>query len=166
MDVTVWRDGFEYQLHFERGEIVGETGEELKKTPLTKNKRKTGTRTRWLPDLDVFTDIDIPVEYYLDTIRRQAVVNAGITFRFRSETASGEFEEQDFLYEQGIVDYVREIAGEEVLTDPVFWETERRGKDREDKDEYKVKLSVCFCFSNKVTAVEHYHNSRDRKSVV
>ena len=159
MDVTVWRDGFEYQLHFERGEIVGETGEELKKTPLTKNKRKTGTRTRWLPDLDVFTDIDIPVEYYLDTIRRQAVVNAGITFRFRNETASGEFEEQDFLYEQGIVDYVREIAGEEVLTDPVFWETERRGKDREDKDEYKVKLSVCFCFSNKVTAVEHYHNS-------
>ena len=159
IDVTVWRDGFEYQLHFERGEIVGETGEELKKTPLTKNKRKTGTRTRWLPDLDVFTDIDIPVEYYLDTIRRQAVVNAGITFRFRNETASGEFEEQDFLYEQGIVDYVREIAGEEVLTDPVFWETERRGKDREDKDEYKVKLSVCFCFSNKVTAVEHYHNS-------
>lgn len=159
MDVTVWRDGFEYQLHFERGEIVGETGEELKKTPLSKNKRKTGTRTRWLPDLDVFTDIDIPVEYYLDTIRRQAVVNAGITFRFRNETASGEFEEQDFLYEQGIVDYVREIAGEEVLTDPVFWETERRGKDREDKDEYKVKLSVCFCFSNKVTAVEHYHNS-------
>ena len=159
MDVTVWRDGFEYQLHFERGEIVGETGEELKKTPLTKNKRKTGTRTRWLPDLDVFTDIDIRVEYYLDTIRRQAVVNAGITFRFRNETASGEFEEQDFLYEQGIVDYVREIAGEEVLTDPVFWETERRGKDREDKDEYKVKLSVCFCFSNKVTAVEHYHNS-------
>ena len=159
MDVTVWRDGFEYQLHFERGEIVGETGEELKKTPLTKNKRKTGTRTRWLPDLDVFTDIDIPVEYYLDTIRRQAVVNAGITFRFRNETASGEFEEQDFLYEQGIVDYVREIAGEEVLTDPVFWETERRGKGREDKDEYKVKLSVCFCFSNKVTAVEHYHNS-------
>lgn len=159
MDVTVWRDGFEYQLHFERGEIVGETGEELKKTPLTKNKRKTGTRTRWLPDLDVFTDIDIPVEYYLDTIRRQAVVNAGITFRFRNETASGEFEEQDFLYEQGIVDYVREIVGEEVLTDPVFWETERRGKDREDKDEYKVKLSVCFCFSNKVTAVEHYHNS-------
>ena len=159
MDVTVWRDGFEYQLHFERGEIVGETGEELKKTPLTKNKRKTGTRTRWLPDLDVFTDIDIPVEYYLDSIRRQAVVNAGITFRFRNETASGEFEEQDFLYEQGIVDYVREIAGEEVLTDPVFWETERRGKDREDKDEYKVKLSVCFCFSNKVTAVEHYHNS-------
>lgn len=159
MDVTVWRDGFEYQLHFEKGEIAGEKGGELKKTPLIKNKRKTGTRTRWLPDLEVFTDIDIPAEYFLDVIRRQAVVNAGITFKFRNETEPGVFEERDFFYEHGIVDYVREIAGEEVITDPVFWETERRGKDREDKDEYKVKLSVCFCFSNKVTAIEHYHNS-------
>ena len=159
MDVTVWRDGFEYQLHFERGEITGEKGDELKKTPLVKNKRKTGTRTHWLPDLDVFTDIDIPVEYYLDTIRRQAVVNAGITFRFRNETNPGEFEEQDFFYEQGIVDYVKEKAGEEVITGPVFWTAERRGRDREDRDEYKVKMSVCFCFSNKTSLAEHYHNS-------
>lgn len=159
MDVTVWRDGFEYQLHFEKGEVVGEKGEELKKIPLAKNKRKTGTRTRWLPDLEVFTDIDIPASYYVDIIRRQAVVNAGITFHFRNETAPGEFEETDFLYKNGIVDYVKEIAGEEVITEPVFWETERRGKDREDKEEYKVKISVCFTFSNKVTAVEHYHNS-------
>ncbi len=28
MDVTVWRDGFEYKLHFERGEIVGGTGKD------------------------------------------------------------------------------------------------------------------------------------------
>lgn len=159
MDVTVWRDGYEYHLHFEKGEITGEQGSELKKEPLTKNKRKTGTKIRWLPDLEVFTDIDIPAEFYLDVIRRQSVVNAGITFRFRNETAPGEFEEKEFLYERGIIDYVKEIAGEDVITDPVYWVTERRGKDREDKDEYKVKLSVCFCFSNKVTAVEHYHNS-------
>lgn len=159
MDVTVWRDGYEFQLHFEKGEITGEKGSELKKIPLIKNKKKTGTKIHWLPDLEVFTDINIPTSYYLDIIRRQAVVNAGITFRFRNETSSGEFEENDFFYEKGIVDYVREIAGAEVLTEPVFWEAERRGKDREDKDEYKVKMSVCFCFSNKVTAVEHYHNS-------
>ena len=159
MDVTVWRDGYEYRLHFEKGEIIGEKGSELQKEPLTKNKRKTGTKIRWLPDLEVFTDIDIPAEFYLDVIRRQSVVNAGITFRFRNETAPDEFEEREFLYEKGIIDYVKEIAGEELITDPVYWETERRGKDREDKDEYKVKLSVCFCFSNKVTVVEHYHNS-------
>ena len=156
MDVTVWRDGFEYTLHFQRGEIVGELG----KTPLPKSQaRKTGTRTRWLPDLDVFTDIAIPAEYFTDVMKRQAVVNAGVTFRFRNETEPGRFEEAEFLYENGIMDYVTELAGEGSLTAPVFWQTEKKGRDRADKPEYKVKLSVSFCFSNKVSVIEHYHNS-------
>ena len=156
MDVTVWRDGQEYSLHFERGEIVGE----LNKTELPqKQKKKTGTRTRWLPDLDVFTDIAIPAEYFTDVMKRQAVVNAGITFRFRDETEPGKFEETEFLYENGIVDYVTELSGEGSLTAPVFWQSEKRGRDRADKDEYKVKLSVACCFSNKVQVIEHYHNS-------
>ena len=157
MDVTVWRDGQEYQLHFERGEVTGKKGEELKKTPLT--RKKTGTRTRWLPDLDVFTDITIPAEYYADVMKRQAVVNAGITFRFRNEVSAGKFETTEFLYENGITDYVTELAGEGSLTAPVFWQAEKKGRDRADKDEYKVKLSVSFCFSNKVNIIEHYHNS-------
>ncbi|MBR5471498.1 MAG: DNA topoisomerase [Oscillibacter sp.] len=160
MDVTVWRDGQEYQLHFERGEVTGKKGQELQKTELPKNQsRKTGTRTRWLPDLDVFTDINIPAEYFADVMKRQAVVNAGITFRLRNEVAPNKFEETEFLYENGIVDYVTELAGEGSLTAPVFWQTEKRGRDRADKDEYKVKLSASFCFSNKVQAIEHYHNS-------
>ena len=158
MDVTVWRDGNKYSLHFERGEATGKKGEELQSQP-TDRGRKTGTLTRWLPDLDVFTDIDIPAEYFTETMKRQAVVNAGVTFRFRNETAPGKFETEDFVYENGIVDYVAELAGEDALTLPVFWETERRGRDRDDKDEYKVKLSVACCFSNKVQRIEHYHNS-------
>jgi len=153
MDVTVWRDGYEYRLHFERGEIVGG----LEKTEFS--KKKTGTRTRWLPDLDVFTDIAIPAEYFKDVMKRQAVVNAGITFRFRDEVAPNKFEETEFLYENGISDYVTELAGEGSLTTPVFWQTEKRGRDRADKDEYKVKLSCAVCFSNRVQAIEHYHNS-------
>ena len=156
MDVTVWRDGFEYTLHFERGELVGELG----KTPLPKSQaKKTGTRTRWLPDLDVFTDIAIPAEYFTDVMKRQAVVNAGVTFRFRNETEPGQFEETEFLYENGIMDYVTELAGEGSLTAPVFWQTEKKGRDRADKPEYKVKLSAACCFSNKVNVIEHYHNS-------
>jgi len=158
MDVTVWRDGNKYSLHFERGEAMGKKGEELKTEPTDRGK-KTGTLTRWLPDLDVFTDIDIPAEYFTDVMKRQAVVNAGVTFRFRNETTPGKFETEDFVYENGIVDYVAELAGEDTLTTPVFWETERRGRDRDDKDEYKVKLSVACCFSNRVQRIEHYHNS-------
>ena len=106
----------------------------------------------------MFTDISIPVEYYLDVLKRQAVVNAGVTFRFRNEVG-GKFETTDFQYENGIEDYVKELAGENSLTQPVFWQTERRGRDRADKPEYKVKLSVSFCFSNTVQVIEHYHNS-------
>ena len=51
MDVEIWRDGFHYTLHFEHGENVGG----LQKEPYT--GRRTGTRTRWRPDLKVFTDI-------------------------------------------------------------------------------------------------------------
>ena len=152
MDVTVRRDGKKYTLHFEKGRIAGE----MKVEPT--DRKKTGTDIRWRPDLEVFTDIDIPVEYYRETLRRQAVVNAGVTFRLRNEVAQGKFESQDFLYENGILDYVQEIAGEEVLSAPHFISAERRGRDRADKDEYKVKLSAAFCFSVKVNLIEYYHN--------
>ena len=153
-DASVWRDGFKYTLHFEKGENVGG----LHKEPTDRGK-KTGSTFRWKPDLEVFTDIDIPVDYYTDVMKRQAVVNAGVTFRFREETSAGRFSTTDFRYDNGILDYVTELAGEEPLTQPVFWQTERKGRDRADKPEYKVKLSVSFCFSNRVSVVEHYHNS-------
>ena len=155
MDVTVYREGKEYRLHFERGEIVGQ----LESTELTTNKKRTGTTIRWLPDLEVFTDIAVPLDYYQDVMKRQAVVNAGVTFRLRNETAPGKFDTQEFLYANGISDYIRELAGDAPLTEPVFWEAERRGRDRADKPEYKVKLSVALCFSNRVAVCEHYHNS-------
>lgn len=107
MDVTVCRDGKEYRLHFERGEIAGE----MRVTEL--KRRHTGSTIRWLPDLEVFTDIDIPADYYREVLRRQAVVNAGVTFRLRCEVAPGKFETEDFLYEHGIRDYLAELAGDD-----------------------------------------------------
>ena len=155
MDVTVWRAGTEYRLHFEKGNVVGA----LESQPMTTNKKRTGTCIRWLPDLEVFTDIDVPLDYYRDVMKRQAVVNAGVTFRLRNETAPGQFDTEDFLYPNGIQDYIAELVGLDGLTEPVYWEAERRGRDREDKPEYKVKLAVACCFSNRVAICEHYHNS-------
>lgn len=153
-DATIWRDGYKYSLHFEKGENVGG----LKKEPTDRGK-KTGSTFHWKPDLEVFTDIDIPLDYYLDVMKRQAVVNAGVKFRLRDEVSPGKFSTTDFEYENGILDYVTELSGDTSLTQPVFWQTERRGQDRADKPEYKVKLSVSFCFSNQKSLIEHYHNS-------
>ena len=151
-DARVYRDGFKYTLHFERGNIVGE----MKKEP--SDRKKTGSCFRWLPDLEVFTDINIPVEYYLDTLKRQAVVNAGVTFRFRNQTG-GKFETTEFRYEHGILDYITELTEGNAFTMPQFWETERRGRDREDKPEYKVKITAALCFSRSMSLLEYYHNS-------
>ena len=152
-DATIRRDGWKYSLHFERGELVGE----MDKEPT--DRRKTGSTFRWLPDLDVFTDIRVPKEYFEDMLKRQAVVNAGVTFRFRNESAPGKFETADYCYQQGILDYVRELTEDQALTMPQYWEAERRGRDREDKPEYKVRISAAVCFSNKISLTEYYHNS-------
>ena len=156
MDVTVWRDDRKYSLHFRKGKPCGKKGEELTIEPA--DRKKTGTTIRWRPDLEVFTDIDIPVEYFDDILHRQAVVNAGVTFRLKIQKGRS-FETRDYCYENGIMDYVTELAGEGPLTAPYFISTERKGRDREDKPEYKVKISAAFCFSNKVNVLEYYHNS-------
>ena len=152
MDVTVWRDGNKYTLHFAKGKIKGKMLVE------PSDRKKTGTTTRWKPDIEVFTDINIPESYFLDILRRQAVVNAGVTFRFRAQHGA-KFETTEFCYKNGIADYVAELARESPLTQPYYIETERKGKDREDKPEYKVRMSAAFCFSNRTNAIEYYHNS-------
>ncbi len=152
MDVEVKRDGFLYTLHFEHGENVGG----LKKEPYA--RKDTGTRIRFKPDIQVFTDIDAPVEYFDDILRRQAIVNPGLLFHFRDQHG-GSFDVKDYQYENGIADYVKEIAGEDTMTAVQTWTAERVGRDREDKPEYKVKLNVAMCVSNKVNLLEYYHNS-------
>ena len=152
-DVEIYRDGFKYNLHFEKGENIGG----LKKEP-TKRKQ-TGTRTKWRPDLEVFTDINVSREYFEETLKKQAVVNPGISFVFRYENEDGNIEENTYLYENGISDYINEILENNYITPPQFWQCERKGRDRDDKPEYKVKLSFAVAFSNKVSQIEYYHNS-------
>lgn len=152
MDVEIKRDGFKYNLHFEKGYNVGG----LKKEPYS--GKDTGTKTRWKPDLDVFTDVDIPAEYFIDTLKRQAIVNDGLLFVFR-EQQGNRFETKEIVYNNGIVDYVNETVGEDGLTGVQTWSTERKGRDREDKPEYKVKIKAALAFSNKKTLKEYYHNS-------
>ena len=152
-DATVWRDGFRYDLHFEEGKNKGG----LKKEPTDRGK-KTGSRFHWRPDRKVFTDINIPVEYYRDVLRRQAVVNKGVIFKLRNQVGK-KFEEEEFVYEDGIRQYVEELVGENAFTMPTFWEAERRGRDAENRPEMKLKITCSFCFSKKVSRIEYYHNS-------
>ena len=153
MDAEVHKYGFRYEIHFKAGEPVSE----LQKEPY--NKKDTGTRIRWKPDIKVFTDIDIPLEYYQETILRQSVVNAGIKFVLRNQTGEKSFDKYEYCYENGIVDYIKEFVGDDAFSSVQFWQGERKGRDRADLPEYKVKLNVALCFSNKKQLKEYYHNS-------
>lgn len=153
MDAEVHKNGFRYEIHFKAGEPVSE----LQKEPY--NKKDTGTRIRWKPDIKVFTDIDIPLEYYQETILRQSVVNAGIKFVLRNQTGEKSFDKYEYCYENGIVDYIKEYVGDDAFSSVQFWQGERKGRDRADLPEYKVKLNVALCFSNKKQLKEYYHNS-------
>lgn len=150
MDVTVFRDGYKYELHFEKGENIGG----LKKTKC--DYEHTGTIQTWKPDLEVFTDIKIPSEFFRDVLKKQAVVNAGLIFEFIDEI---EGTTETFRYENGIVDYVSELSGDKGFTKPVFFEGSAKGRDRKDKPEYKVKMQISFCFNNEINTIQYYHNS-------
>ena len=152
-DATIRRDGFRYDLHFEKGRNKGG----LKKEP-TDRGRKTGSRFYWRPDKQVFTDINIPADYYRDVLRRQAVVNKGIHFKFRNQVGK-KFEEEEYCYEDGIRQYIGELVGDNAFTMPAYWETERRGRDADNRPEMKLKITCSFCFSKQVSHVEYYHNS-------
>ena len=152
MDAEVHRDGWCYQIHFEHGEPAGE----LVKEPY--QKKDTGSTIRWRPDLKVFTDINVPLEYYQETIKRQSVVNAGVRFVLRDQTEKG-FDTYEYFYENGISDYVKEFAGEDAFSSVQYWQTERKGRDRADKPDYKVKINAALCFSNKKQLKEYFHNS-------
>lgn len=154
MTVRSYKDNILYSIDFKKGEPVSD----LIMTELRGRDRRTGTVTKWRPDLEVFTDIAIPRAYFQSMLKKQSVVNPGITFHLNWQTENG-FESEDYVYENGIIDYVKEISGDSPLTQPVTWSTETKGRDRNDKDEYTLKADVAFCFSNSVNIIEYYHNS-------
>lgn len=150
MNVTIFRDGFKYSLHFEKGENIG--GLKKEKT----NKKETGSLINWKPDTDVFTDINVSIKYFKETLKRQCIVNPALKFELYDENTD---ETTYFCYENGVKDYIKEIAQNKSFTEPVYYSNECFGKDREDKEEYKLKFELAFCFNNEINLTEYYHNS-------
>ena len=155
MEVASYNGETVSKISFKKGFPVTELSVE----PLDKKTRRTGTVVRWLPDLEVFTDINISREFFVETMKKQAIVNPKVRFVLEYETAEGEFDEMVFCYENGITDYVAELAGENSLTAPVVWHLETSGRDRDDMKDYKLKADIAFCISNTANVIEYYHNS-------
>lgn len=154
MEAEIKCGGYRYLLHFKAGKPVGDMIKE------EYAKKDTGTRIKWRPDLKVFTDIAVPLEYFQSTLKRQSIVNAGVRFILRNQKGNTQqFESFEYLYTDGIKDYVDEVGGEDAMSSTQLWTAERVGRDREDQKDYKLKINVALRFSNKVQLKEYYHNS-------
>ncbi len=153
-DVVSIRDGYKYSVHFEKGKVKGTKSSALIKEEYTGTDH--GTTQRWKPDLEVFTETDIPAEAFETILRQQAVINAGIRFLFEDEMTG---EKKEYLYPDGILGFVRELTGQEAITECYEFSGEGSGRDRQDKEDYQVKASVAFAFSNKIQHLQYFHNS-------
>lgn len=152
MDVEIHHSGYKYILNFKKGKPYGQ----MQKEEYT--KRDTGSRIKWRPDLDVFTDIKVPLEYFQDTLKRQSIVNEGISFILKFQDGNN-FDTYEYFYANGISDYINEVAGKDSISGMQLWQAVREGRDRHDQKDYKLKINVALTFSNKTQLKEYYHNS-------
>ena len=155
MKVQSYRDGEVLEINFKKGYPDGE----LTKRPLGRKEKQHGTIVTWKPDIDVFTDTNIPKVFFETMLERQAVVNAGLTFRFRWQLSEGGYDEKEYVYPEGIADYIERVTGGKYFTPIQLWKIETSGRDRPDKPEYSLKAEISFCFSNEINMIEYYHNS-------
>jgi len=155
MDVYSFKGSKMYEIHFKKGKAISD----LQVSELDKKQRRTGTLTRWRPDINVFTDINIPKEYYTEILHKQSIVNKGLKLILIYENEDGTMDESEYYYENGITDYINEVTKGDTITTPLYWEMEVKGRDRADKEDYQLKAEICFCVSNKTSLIEYYHNS-------
>ena len=172
MHVRSYNGGILSEIDFERGEPVSE----LRQTKLGGKDLRTGTIIHWKPDNTVFTSIDIEKEHFMAVLYRQSIVNAGIKFVLKWQNPDGSFTENEFYYENGIIDYVKEKSGNDRITEPVYWEDTVNGVVKREvvgdpaiggenahkkfeKKEYSLKMTVSFAVCRSESFMECYHNS-------
>ncbi|WP_252251269.1 DNA topoisomerase [Clostridium sp. VAP52] len=118
----------------------------------------TGTTINYKPDGRVFTELEIPIEWILNKLRRQAMVNSGIELIFEDEISSKSY---SFKYNT-ISDYLKELTNEhDNMTDIIEFNGEAEGQDKKDKPKYKMNYTFSFTFNNKIQLQEYYHNSSE-----
>lgn len=110
--LTVWRDGGEYQMTFQNGDVS---------EPLAKvadaGKRRTGTRVTVWPDPKYFDSASLPLGELTHLLRSKAVLLAGVTVRLVNEKSG---ERQTWCYEDGLSGYLSDALAETELLVPLF----------------------------------------------
>jgi len=118
VNVTVYRDGSEFNQRFEKGVSKGE----LQNKRQSSKPFKKGTTICFKPDITIFSG-GIEFEYALlsSRLRELAYLNGGVKIVFRDERkklSDGSFKEEIYLYQGGIKEYVQYMNSEKESIHP------------------------------------------------
>lgn len=150
MEVTSLREGKKYVMKFEKGKPIG------KMQVTSDTSGKTGTTIKFKPDKEVFTSIDLPPEFYLDKIRRQAMLHSGISFMVKYK----DLHAIELCYVNGMKDFIDQTCEHQMLNKgAVMYEQDVHGSDDEAAGEfYDLNMKLAFTFSRSTYYIEMYHN--------
>lgn len=148
------RDGYRYEMDFEKGEPIGELQKDL--LSAVDCDSQTGTTITYKPDDMVFTEIDIPFDWIKKVCQEQSVVAKGITFTLYDENTN---EQITYYYEKGIQDYIVELGQNKGFDEPVYITGRGKGQDTDKRKPYSVNFELVFEFNNEAAQQMYFHNS-------
>ena len=119
-EVEVLKDGTLYSQRYEFGRPTGL----MKSRPAEKERKGSGTTTRFMPDDQIFEDPTFHYDTLAGRMRELAFLNSGLTIRL-ADRRSGK--SHDFVYKGGIIEFVKYLnQNKQVLhTKPIFFARER-----------------------------------------
>jgi DNA gyrase subunit B len=100
LKLEVWRDGAVWEQRYERGK------------PVTKFKKgravkTTGTTITFIPDLEIFEEIEFDFQTLSERLRETAFLTRGLKVELIDERGAGE--RVEFQYKGGIADFVKHL---------------------------------------------------------
>jgi len=144
----VRRDGKVYRQEFSRGAPTGEMVE-------TGSTKETGTTITFLPDAEIFEEIEWSEEMLTQRLRETAFLTRGLRIVLADERAGGE--QLEFHYEGGIRDFVAHVneAKEVVHKHIVFFEGRTDEAHVEVAMQWNGKyVESVFSFANNINTHE------------
>jgi DNA gyrase subunit B len=151
LKVEVRRDGKIYRQEFARGEPVTA----LKVEGKTARRSDTGTTITFLPDAEIFEEIEFEWETLVQRLRETAFLTRGLLICLVDERAGGE--RIEFRYEGGIRDFVAYVnqAKEPIHKHIVYFEGESEQGNVEVAMQWNTKyVESVYSFANNINTHE------------
>ncbi|MBF0447017.1 MAG: DNA topoisomerase IV subunit B [Magnetococcales bacterium] len=135
--VLVDRDGYSWQQKFSRGNAQGALVQ-LEAT------RKRGTKVTFMPDSEIFPEIQFQVESLIEMCRAKAYLNQGVKIRIKVDETD---EVHEFYYPNGLQDFIVTWLEnqEKIIPDPFVGQAKNIGPE----EDMRIEWAIAWTYSDK-----------------